>query len=845
MDLKKLRLVLIVVVLLGLGGWAAYRYLPTRGSHDAALESARQVYLQGEQALAANDGETALGHFNRALEQIIRLQGRIDAPFKKKAPTKDQVESLREMQAKVYWLRARCLRDVAFAQALKDGQPLEATLDTSTGERYRNFLASPDARSRSDAVLLLRNAVNMLPDNEELLTDSLRVELQMQPVSWSGVAALAKKINERQPKNARALYLLARYELEQPDVNGGAPAPSAKRDAVRLAKAEQHLQALKATGELPWRTSYLEAQILQGKVEQAVRDRDSARIAAARDAWERWMWPESAGVLEDAAALKQMERMSPWDTEAVVALFRMAHESLATTTEKGEAANRRLQRVVENYCVFAKGQLARKDSVFSADLLLDETMERMKLAAGRTGPSDALAGKARDVFREALRQPLGKPRHFVRWTEWLQDAGLSSASAEAGQTYLREARVWLDDCAKAFGASKSSEDLAPLHAALAFSLLREGAPRAALTPHLKGMQAAVAPEAVFQRHLIEGAVELREGNLDRAQDHFDQLHRVGRAEQALRANLASARQLVAQGKPDKALPYLRQIHEDIAAWNQCSLSEKLWFRHLVGTEDQLRFLLIQTQLDMITQKLARQTDNQNRGIPTDQMRHYAAEADGWFRKIAPTAPQRLWARQVKIQSLAQQRQLDQAQQEFRELRREAPQRAVTWATALWLRENTATDDAQVKECVDEMIANCTKSGELRLLTSLWNARNQQAPRAAALLADLPAALDDAGMGAGLPVEHLTTLGGLCRDNAQPKLWTIYRDLLTTALQRSPDDALLHLWLGVAQLELKQSDEARASLQHAATLARQRYSATAAGLRGNVLREAEIHLTRLP
>ena len=470
-------------------------------------------------------------------------------------------------------------------------------------------------------------------------------------------------------------------------------------------------------------------------------------------------------------------------------------------------------------------------------------MERLKLAAGR--PSDAAAGKARDVFRAALRQPLGKPRHFVRWIEWLQDAGMQSASTEAGQASLREARVWLDDAAKAFSAAKSSEDLAPLHAALAFALLREGAPRAALTPHLKGLQAAVAPESAFQRHLVEGALELREGNLERAQDHFDMLHRVGRAEQAFRANVASARLFVAQGKPDKALPYLRQTHEDVAAWNQCSLAEKLWFRHLVGSEDQLRFLLIQTQLDMIAQKLARQADNQNRGIPTDQLRHYAAEADGWFRKLSPAAPQRLWARQAKIQALAQQKQLDRAQQEFHDLRREAPQQAITWSTALWLRENTTTDDAQVKDCIDEMVANCTKSGELRLLTSLWNARNQQAPRAAALLADLPAALEDAGMGACLPVEHLATLGGLCRDNAQPKLWAIYRDLLATALQRSPDDALLHLWVGVAQLELKQHDEARTSLQRAASLARQRHSAAAAGLRGNVLREAEIHLARLP
>src|SRR5262249_51411912 len=128
----------------------------------------------------------------------------------------DEWKRLATMEGQCFWLLARALRDRAYAQAMADQKPLQVVDDTSTGEKYRDFYRIPEPEDRQLALISVGYAAGLL-DDPEITKSALRIELVNPALQWEKIDNLAQQTLKHDPKDARAQYLLARYEFEQPE----------------------------------------------------------------------------------------------------------------------------------------------------------------------------------------------------------------------------------------------------------------------------------------------------------------------------------------------------------------------------------------------------------------------------------------------------------------------------------------------------------------------------------------------------------------------------------------------------------------------------------------------------
>ena len=104
---------------------------------------------------------------------------------------------------------------------LADGKEIPETLDTSTGEKFRAFNFIADPAVRDDAINSLRNSAMRMPQDKAVQIEAIRYEVSMQPIAWTLARRFCQELLKQTPDDNRSLYMLARYEFEQPDIRAG------------------------------------------------------------------------------------------------------------------------------------------------------------------------------------------------------------------------------------------------------------------------------------------------------------------------------------------------------------------------------------------------------------------------------------------------------------------------------------------------------------------------------------------------------------------------------------------------------------------------------------------------
>ncbi len=811
---RKSRLLVLITALpiLGVGGWWLVSHLPR--PHDQVLKEALADYARGEQAWQAKDYPVALRSWRQAVEQAAAAQKALDREAK--TTPKAAAEKARAPQAEICYLWARSVRDLAFAQAALDGKPLTETLDTTTGETFRSFLSVPDPERRSFAVQMLRTAVQLAPAEPSLLRDALRTELMIAPFNWQNVHPLAQAIAKAQPGDARALYLLARYEFEQPTGPPSASLPPLlKRNPDRMAKARELIhQARKTNDVLPWRSLHLEAQIDLWRLQDARRRRQPVEARQAEADLAYLLWDDRVGAMARFRKRDAMTRLSAWDVEGILQLPQLALDQLKVAAAPDAVAKG--MTLLEDYLSFCRSKQA--DHSFAANLLLDRVAQALASATpllDRVEPkqwADALK-RARELFGSASAAPPTPPS---AWATLAQVHLLTAARRPSAAAELRkEADALLG--AGACSATHCSETAAaPFHAVLAYVKIMQGAPRPTLTPHLGALAAAPSKEAAFDRRLLAALAFLQEGALDKAQDELDAAVGLAPAEQRLRLHLLNAQVQLALAGSDRALPLLRLLAQ---SWeeDEPSLTDCLWFLDALETPAQLDYLIASTHLELARDKLRRfHNDKPSAEPPTSLTEIHEKEAAVLARRLASGSRWRLYLSQAKIRYLLEARRFAEAEREENALRKDWPDTLGAYAARLLVARRSNKGLKELEAEWSRAQEEKPQDAPLRTARALLLIHTQRLDAARQMFAALPS--DAFGLLAAdqLPVEEVHTLGRLAAELSEGLAMQL-RPVFAAALRRQPNDPRLVLLGAQAQWACGDGEAARRSCERVVRL----------------------------
>ncbi len=265
----------LAAIALGLGVLAVERYWQPGGKADDVLRTADAAYGQGTDALNQGDGTAAVSAFDAALT----LAGRVLDDGDRRRPSPDGRDAAArqrdaEREGRAFWIKARALRDRAYAAARAVGKPLPETRDPWTNTPYRDLSHIPDAVVRREALAALLTAADRLPGDVAVQKEALRTELQFQPLNGPRVETLARIVVRLDPADPTARFTLAQFDFDQ------APAPPEQRSRTRMTSAVEHLAVVKQQQPIPsWRTLALEAQIRRWLRDAAVRTNDGKDAA--------------------------------------------------------------------------------------------------------------------------------------------------------------------------------------------------------------------------------------------------------------------------------------------------------------------------------------------------------------------------------------------------------------------------------------------------------------------------------------------------------------------------------------------------------------------------------------
>ena len=221
---------LLIGVLLGGGITIARLFFPA--APEKLLNRGEKAYAQGEEALKAGDGVTAAARFEEANLQANKALDAMERERHKDSNRNAEAQaSLARLEGEGLWLKSRALRDSYFAHALAQGRPFPDTTDPISGVKFRSLLYIPDPKTLHDVLEYQRNASFLLSDNAELARQALITETMLPALDWAFIEKLARQNLQHNAKDPWALYLLARFEYEQPSTapTGGTPVPPGGR----------------------------------------------------------------------------------------------------------------------------------------------------------------------------------------------------------------------------------------------------------------------------------------------------------------------------------------------------------------------------------------------------------------------------------------------------------------------------------------------------------------------------------------------------------------------------------------------------------------------------------------
>jgi Tfp pilus assembly protein PilF len=671
-------LLLVLIALLAVGGYSWWR-MQARQRAERAIKAGEDAYVIGARALEAGDGAGALPSLDEAVLHASQALDDLEQEQQAMPPGNEA--------GRACWLKARALRDQAFAKALASRQPLNLSEDTTTGVKFRHVLAIPDPQARTEAVGCLRQAALRLDEDIDVQQDALRTETTLQPLEWQLVERFSRNLVKLDPSNGRALYMLARFEFEQParDARTGTFVPRLpeKRGSSRVVLALEHLNQLKKTKAYPvWRTLHLEAQVHSWLRDSYARH-NKPDLEEKQDQALRALLPivrAEGGKLN--VALEQRAHLSVWDVEGVFALQLIALQlALQDAHNDGTDADKALHLL--------SGLLAFCQKVTAGDphpIWLEKAAETALAAVDLAEPFmaadlppqwtanvdavQALAGKARD-------RKVATPALYSGVAELLVREGQlegTRANAERQEQLRNQALQWVEAGLRVGKeAGKPPSALAELHARAGEMKVVQGEKRKVVAPHLQALQESKRDWAPAVIALLDGALAEREGRLGQARQSLERVLDSANPSLVVRAQLALAGVYMGLGQPDHAIATLNAADQAFRRFDQMSPQEKAWAQTFMGTPEAVTATLIIAHLETALLEATRHLKNTpGKSVPDSLLRSHEEAVQELRGKLkAPSTPDRE-AREKIIAYLTTTGRPDQARKELAALKKGYP-----------------------------------------------------------------------------------------------------------------------------------------------------------------------------
>lgn len=768
-----IRITTVGLLCVAVAGGAALYFL--RKTPERLLNTGEKAYDRGARALDGGDGAAAAQALDEASLLATRALDELEEKGKgPKDQTDDAVNKRMALVARGLWLKARAMRDLAFARALADGKPLKETLDSSTGEMYRSVMAVPDGKARQEAFVCLRRAGFLLSGHPEVQKEALRAELSLPTRNWPVIERFTKNILLIDATDARSHLLLAQHEFEQPRAEArgqlAVPTPPDKRSRSRVLKAREHLDKAKEGGSYPvWRTLHLEAQLTRWLRDDYRAKRDAEQKLKAEEKALRELLDPQKGVAARAAADKGLDAANLFDVRGAAGLHQMALElALEDARRAGENAPRMWQEFAAllAFCQRLSDDKAPAPQAEETTALAVSAALLVQPMVTEPPPNDWDANRdaVEGLGRKARERKLARPSLYVGLARLLeresQRAG-RRGDRERQEKWRGASRKWIEDGLSVGAAAKlSAAELAELHTAAAEKEAAD--PKSDpkdFQRHIDGLKESKLPHALGTAAFLEGVVAEREGRLGRARERLEEALREslkqadGRA--ALPVRMALANVYLALGEPLRSLEQLGALERAYQAQvDKLPPDQRALADEFVAGPEALAYLGLVANLEAARQKVARHTrQNPGKPVPAALVSGHESAVQRLLKLLPARTPPGRSARQALAAYYARTGRAELARQEVAAAQKEQPDSLELLQHELRLlapRGPNGLPDArgleQADRRVERFVADYPRDHRARLFKATWLMRTGRVAEAVAYLEDpvnFPGVKDDA------------------------------------------------------------------------------------------------------
>lgn len=811
----KFRLFLLVAIAL-VCGYVVFLFFKERDPHPPMV-AAERAYQDAQAYEKQGAHKEAAASYDQACLLLEHAHKRLNGPHGL------DMEPATELAGRVYYLKSKALRDKHYALAAAAGKPLAETTDSVTGERYRNILAIPDVKDRDEAAGSLRGAaIHFLKKDYDVQLDVLRMTLMAPTIPWEQVDGYSRAILEIKGDDARAKYLLAKYNFEQPDPATHRPTNPERRSSDRVKTALRYIDEVRDDPKFPvWRTEYLRASIHYWLMKTYAKNRER-EYNEQLDILDRLLLDDTNGAVVRIRETENFDRLSAWDVEGILGLQTLAADVALDAIRRRKLDPRTLARVYDDTLAFCQSRWQANDPSFSRQALIATLLNVMSegqtiLALQHSRGWQAGLSALRSVLQEEFRAGRCDPYRVAQFAELLMRESQLEArrggDAKQAADLRAEARKWLDDGLR-FGREHGFTNLqmTPFNVLAANIAYFNHDPREAAAPFLAALQESRIPQAQATALVIDGAYDERDGRLEKAREKLEQAIKVSAGDEDVRAHASLANIYMAMSRPDNALVSLMHLQSIYARYNDLTLQEKEWLAVFLRSPQDYYALTVIASLDSARQTLAQyQARNPRAKVPATLVKEQESRARAILdRELASAVtPAGFLARTAWISYLTTVNRIAEAETELAAMQRTFPDRVELLKIKAELIERAAAssgDPGKIKTVpveVDALIQNFIKmypsNQSAKLYYATWLAQTRRTEQAVQYLKET---IDTTTL---TPELRRVAAAVLLSLNSDASASTIARHL-----PRNPqvDKALFGLTVNNAQ---KQRDEVRGVL----------------------------------
>jgi Flp pilus assembly protein TadD len=713
------------------------------------LRAGEGAYAQGVQALESERYETAEAKFEEAVLLSNKVLDATEAKFNTKLK-EDERQRLVAVQGAALWLKARAMRDRAFAHAAAEGKPLAETTDTTLGVKFRSVLLIPDVKERGEALTCQRQAATILPGNDDVQREALRTETMLSPVSWVLVERFAQQELALDENSSRALQQLTLYHYEQPqiDAKGGqrGPTPLSKRSEKRMQEARDYLERLKKSPTARyWRTAELDA-----KITLWMRDSYAEKGKAERQAQEA---KRLEGILDEARKRsrdeKQIAGLSIFDLRGLTYLRRLELEDRTRSAMRHGDGAKAVAEQLEEILALCQRFVDARDDASTLEECATSAARALAVAqpVARTNPGWKKWLEGALALADRAREKVNRPAMYAEMVRLLDSEARLAGSrgdADGRKKYEALADKWLDDgLAAGKKAGLSEEQMAELHLLAANRKALKGATKTELRPHLDLLRKSTDEATLAYVAFLEGVALERQGRLEQARLKLEEAEAKGLPVQ--RSDPALASIYLALNRPTQALARLARLVKIHDRLDQMAPLERAWAAEFFRSREDLDAQRVAANLQAgLNEAVEFARDNPGKPLPKDVAAVQQKEAERLLGGLPKGSTQRHYGLLSQARFLTALSRREEADKVLTSAAREFPDSLdVLQARAQLLllegaKPGQAADKKQIARVDDLFRAHVTKHRDdpaAGLLWASWLSRTERAAEAVKYLED--------------------------------------------------------------------------------------------------------------